>query len=76
VTYVFTKAPNRGLAAVSIDGVDRGEVDLYSPRTEWQSRVRFACQTAGEHVARIRVTGKKTAAASEAYVDVDAFVVE
>jgi hypothetical protein len=76
VTYVFTKAPNRGLARVFIDGVDRGEVDLYSPRIEWQSRVRFPCQAAGRHVVRIRVTEEKAAAASEAYVDVDAFVVE
>ena len=73
--YVFTKAPNRGIAAVTIDGVNQGDVDLYSAKVEWQSRVRFADLGPGRHVAVIRVTGKSGAGATGKFVDVDGFVV-
>jgi hypothetical protein len=76
LTWMFTKAPNRGIAAVTIDGEDRGKVDLYSAAIEWQSRVRFCCFAAGKHTARIRVSGEKQDASSGLFVDVDGFVVE
>jgi glycosyltransferase involved in cell wall biosynthesis len=76
LTYVFTRAPNRGVAQVSIDGVVQGDVDLYSAAIEWQSRVRFCCFSPGKHVAAIRVTGKRGKAATGAFVDLDAFIVE
>jgi hypothetical protein len=76
LTYVFTKAPNRGIAAVSIDGAREREVDLYSARIQWQSRARFCCFAPGRHVATIKVTGKKSAAATGVFIDLDQLVVE
>ena len=76
LTYVFTKAPNRGIAEIWIDGVRHTEVDLYAPRIEWQRRYRICCLAPGRHEAAIRVSGRKQAASEAAFVDVDALVVE
>jgi hypothetical protein len=76
VTWVFTRAPNRGMAEVEIDGATRGTVDLYAAAIQWQARRTFACARAGRHVLTIRVLGEKRAAATGQFVDVDAFVVE
>jgi hypothetical protein len=73
LTYIFTKSFNRGIAELRIDGVPH-EIDLYSPQTEWQSRMEFCCLGAGRHVAALRVTGRKQAGATDAYIDVDGFV--
>ena len=75
VTYVFTRAFNRGFAEVSIDGTDCGSVDLYSPKTQWQASRRFTV-TPGSHVIEVRVAGRKSPASSGEFVDVDGFVVE
>ncbi len=74
--YVFTKAPNRGIAAVTIDGVDKGRVDLYSAKVEWQSRANYPYLGPGRHLLVIRVTGESDPRASGKFVDVDGFVVK
>ena len=76
LTYVFTKAFNRGLAEVEIDGVEKRIIDLYAPRIEWQSRVTFCCLGHGTHVAKIGVLGRNSSRSSGNFVDLDAFVVE
>lgn len=38
VSYVYTKAHNRGKAAITIDGVDKGYIDLYSPTVDFQQK--------------------------------------
>jgi hypothetical protein len=73
--YVFTKAPNRGIAEISIDGVDQGKFDLYSPDIEWQSRLRFRVLGTGPHLLAIRVLGQSRPAAAGRFVDVDALEV-
>ncbi len=73
LTYVFTKAANRGIAAVSIDGAGKGSIDLYSVDPQWQSSVRYAGLGAGRHLVVIRVTGENRAAATGKFVDLDAF---
>jgi hypothetical protein len=70
--YVYTKAFNRGLAAISIDGVAKGVVDLYSPRIEWQSSSVFGGLPPGRHTLEIRVTGRHNSASTGAYIDIDA----
>jgi hypothetical protein len=75
VTYVFTRAFNRGIAEVLIDGASRGEVDLYAPRIEWRSQREYAGLAPGRHVIAIRVTGEKRPASQGAFVDLDAFIV-
>jgi len=74
--YVFTKAPNRGMADLLIDGVVKATIDLYSPNIEWHSRYQACCLAPGRHTATVRVLGKKRPEATGAFVDVDAFVVE
>lgn len=73
LTYIFTRAPNRGIAELAIDGAPH-EIDLYAPAVQWQSRAEFCCLTAGRHIAVLRVTGRKREEAQEAYVDLDGFV--
>lgn len=76
LTYVFTKASNRGIAEIWIDGALRATVDAYSPGVEWRRRLRICCLAPGRHEAVIRVTGRKQAISEGEFVDVDAVVVE
>ena len=47
ITYLYTRAPNRGIAEVLIDGRSMGRLDLYSAQTVWQSRTKHTNTTAG-----------------------------
>ena len=76
VTYVYTRAFNRGIAEVLIDGRSRDRRDLYSARTAWRVRTRYEGLGAGEHVIEIRVTGARNPRASDCFVDLDELVVE
>ena len=75
LTYVFTRAVNRGIAAVTIDGSAKGTIDLYSADPEWQSSVVFTGLGAGRHLLVIRVTGESRAGSTGKYVDLDALKV-
>jgi hypothetical protein len=75
LTYVFTKAVNRGIAAITIDGIDQGSVDLYSVKPKWQSSVHFT-PGPGRHLLVIRVTGRSRPAAIGKFVDLDALQVK
>jgi hypothetical protein len=70
--YWYTKAFNRGLAAVFVDGISKGTVDLYSPTIEWQSSSLFAGLTPGRHTVEIRATGRHDPASADTYIDIDA----
>lgn len=76
ITWVFTRASNRGLAQVLIDGVEREVVDLYAHDPEWQARKTFDAPGADPHTFEVRVMGQKNARAAGAYVDVDQVIVE
>ena len=76
LTYIYTKAANRGRAEVTIDGGHRTIVDLYAARAAWQSRSVFSKLGAGRHMAVIRVLPEKNPSSSDRYVDVDGFAVE
>jgi hypothetical protein len=76
LTYVFTKAVNRGIAAITIDGINQGDLDLYSVDPHWQSSVRFPLLGPGSHLLVIRVTGKSRPAATGKFVDLDALQVK
>jgi hypothetical protein len=75
LTYVFTRAVNRGIAAVTIDGAAKGTIDLYSVDPEWQASAVFTGLGAGRHLLVIRVTGERHAGATGKFVDLDAFKV-
>jgi glycosyltransferase involved in cell wall biosynthesis len=76
LTYVFTRAANRGFAEIFIDGASKGVVDLYAAHTAWQSRYRICCLGSGRHIAIIRVLGQSRKESTGRFVDVDAFLVE
>jgi hypothetical protein len=75
ITYVFTKALNRGVALVTIDGAERARIDQYSAATEWQSQRSFDALGEGVHTFEVRVLGDKNARSSGAYVDLDGIAV-
>ncbi len=75
ITYVYTKAFNRGMAEVRVDGSSHGVIDLYSPRIQWQSSVTFRGLKPGLHTFELRATGRKQAAATDRYIDLDALIV-
>lgn len=71
VTYVYTKASNRGIARLTIDGKEIAEVDLYSPATVWQARSTIRNLPRGRHVLRVEILDRKNPSASGRFVDVD-----
>ena len=74
VRYVYTRAANRGIADIYIDGVFQRTIDLYSPTTQWQSSTTFEHLKNAAHLIEVRVGQGRNAAATDLYVDVDAFV--
>jgi hypothetical protein len=72
VEYIYTKAFNRGSAAIAIDGEPKGVIDLYSPSIEWQSSQVFSGLPPGPHTLEIRATGRHNPASTGSYIDVDA----
>jgi len=75
ITYVYTEALNRGIAAVSIDGVERARINLYSRQTKWQDETAFGGLDPGPHMIEVRILGRKDPRSSDYYVDLDRFVV-
>lgn len=76
VTLIHTKAFNRGLAEILIDGKAAGTLDGYASKIEWQQRARFQAGTAGRHTLTVRVLGRHGPTAQGSFVDIDGFNVE
>jgi hypothetical protein len=76
LVYMYTKAPNRGLAAITIDGAGKGTIDLYAPTVGWQNSSRFCCLGPGKHLVVIRVLGQNNPRSEGQFVDLDGFRVE
>ena len=76
VTWVFTRAFNRGKARVLLDGADAAVLDFYAPVTAWQQRQTFQARGPGPHLLRVEVLPEKNAASTGATVDVDLLIVE
>ncbi len=74
VRYVYTRAANRGTADIYLDGALQRTIDLYSPTTRWQSSTTFKNLKNAAHLIEVRVGQGRNAAATDLYVDVDAFV--
>jgi len=75
ITWVYARAPNRGIASVKIDGVPRGDFDLYNPTIVWQARTVFRDLAPGKHTFDVTVAGRKDAASADLYIDIDTLVV-
>lgn len=76
ITYVYTKAPNRGIAQVLVDGHLRAGIDLYADPVQWQAQTAFEDLGAGVHTIEIRVMDRKNPGSSDHFVDLDRFIVE
>jgi len=76
IAYVYTKAPNRGIAQVRIDGRVRAVIDQYASPVQWQSQTAFTDLGPGVHTIEIRVIGRKNADSSGYFVDLDRFIVK
>jgi hypothetical protein len=75
VTYLYTKAPNRGMADVLIDGHPVTRLDLYSADTRWQSNQMFTGLTNGQHTIEVRVAGVRNSKSLGNFVDLDQLIV-
>ena len=75
VTYIYTRANNRGYAAVTIDGIDRGVVDLYSDVPLFQQGKNYSGLGSGPHTIHVTVTPNRNVQSLGNYIDVDAFKV-
>jgi hypothetical protein len=73
--YLHGAGPDRGIAAVTIDGEPQTPVDLFWPQTEWQQRAKFCCFGPGKHVVVVKATGEKNPRARAAKIDIDSFSV-
>jgi 4-amino-4-deoxy-L-arabinose transferase-like glycosyltransferase len=76
ITYRFTKASNRGIAQVSIDGAEQGRIDMYSREKAWHSERTFGGMPAGKHVFEVQVLSEKNPESSGTYVDLDSIAVQ
>jgi hypothetical protein len=72
--YIYTKAFNRGMALVTIDGSARAAIDLYDPQIVWQARSVFGGLEPGPHHAEIQVLGRRNSASSGDFIDIDALM--
>jgi hypothetical protein len=71
LVWRFTRAFNRGIASVEIDGKLVGEVDQYAADTQWRSEARFSGLKEARHTAVIRILPRRNPAAKGNFIDVD-----
>jgi hypothetical protein len=76
VTWVFTRAFNRGTARVLLDGTEAAVLDLYARETAWQQRQTFQARGPGPHLLRVEVLPEKNSASTGTTVDVDLLIAE
>jgi hypothetical protein len=70
ITYWYTRAWNRGIAKVTIDGNFVQTIDLYAPNVAWQQSIRWPLAD-GTHTLHIAVTGDRNPNSQGTYIDVD-----
>ncbi len=75
ISFCYSKAYNRGLAGVTIDGVTQADIDLYSPTVQ-----RHVCYpyilNYDVHNINIMVTGHKNSYSSGIFISIDDLVVQ
>jgi hypothetical protein len=74
IKWVSRKGPSQGIASVTIDGVSKGNIDLYAASSQSFTQV-YAGLASTKHTIVITVTGTKNAASGDTNVAVDAFIV-
>jgi hypothetical protein len=76
IDWITSKGPSFGKAAVRIDGVAMGTVDLYRSNQLWQSAITYAGLSDAPHTLVIAVLGQKSSASNGTKVPVDGFEVQ
>jgi len=76
VDWITAMGPSYGFASVSIDGVDKGTVDLYSPSVTWHVFESYAGLAAGKHTIVITALGTHDASSTGTRVVVDELLVQ
>jgi hypothetical protein len=76
ITWVHSKAVNRGIVEVRIDGVSKGKIDLYSASTIWRTEDTFKTFGPGAHTFEVLVTEDRNPLATDHFADVDALIVK
>jgi hypothetical protein len=76
VTLLYTKAFNRGMADVLVDGALAGSLDMYSADVQFQRRAAFGPLKAGTHALELQVRASKNPKSSNYVVDLDAIEVQ
>jgi hypothetical protein len=75
IDWIACKGPTFGKAAVTIDNVSMGTVDLYLPAQTWRAGIPYTGLALGPHTLRIQVLGMKDPAGHGAKVCVDGFTI-
>ena len=74
ITWVTRTGPDQGKASVTIDGTNKGTVDLYSAAPAASNKV-YSGLANKAHTIVIKVLGTKNAASTATNVRLDAFIV-
>jgi hypothetical protein len=74
INWTYAKGPDRGIAAVRIDGKPRPNLDLYSAK-QVAGVSSYGDLIPGKHTFELIVTGKKAPEATDRVIDLDALSV-
>ncbi|MFF7994268.1 putative Ig domain-containing protein [Kitasatospora xanthocidica] len=76
LTYLASQTPDNGIAAVSVDGGDAVDVNLYAPSKKLGTPVYTSpVLDPGTHTVTVTVTGRSDPRSTGSHVSVDAFTV-
>ena len=74
VDWITATGPSDGMASVTIDGINKGTLDLYAPSVHPQVKEPYSGLASGAHTIVITVLGSHNASSTGTSVVVDAFV--
>jgi hypothetical protein len=73
LAWLAKKSPSYGIVRLTLDGDDRGTVDLYNASTLYAKVWETGTLEEGTHILKIERTGEKNALATDKNISVDAF---
>ncbi|MBN9658597.1 MAG: glycosyltransferase family 39 protein [Acidobacteria bacterium] len=76
VTLVYTKAFNRGLGRLLLDGKPVATLDYYDAAVRWQQQYRIDRLAPGKHTLALEALGRSNPKSSGTFIDLDALLVE
>jgi hypothetical protein len=76
ITWLTATGPAYGRARVTIDGVDKGVVDLYTSAQRWKVEKTFTGLAASSHTVQVQALGTKNTSSTGLRVVVDGYIVK